>query len=313
MNKIKNVTRPSVIFIMGPTASGKTALSTALRQYLPVELISVDSALIYCGMDIGTAKPSVQELAITPHRLINIRDPAESYSVANFCRDALKEITKISSTGRIPLLVGGTMLYFKALLEGLSPLPSANSAIRQQLKQQATKLGWAALHQRLASVDPLTAKRIHKNDFQRLIRALEIFLISGSSLTELIKTSGKALPYRVYQFAIAPMHRNFLHKRIESRFHHMLDTGFEAEAKALFERGDLHKDMPSMRCIGYRHMWSYFTGDYNYNDMVYHGICATRQLVKRQITWLRSWNTVQWFDSDKPQQTLDSIIQVIDT
>jgi len=296
---------------MGPTASGKTALSTALRQYLPVELISVDSALIYCGMDIGTAKPSAQELALTPHRLINICDPAESYSVANFCRDALKEIAGIISTGRIPLLVGGTMLYFKALLEGLSPLPSANSVIRQQLKQQAAKLGWAALHQQLASVDPVAAKRIHQNDSQRLIRALEVFLISGNSLTELMKISGETLPYRVYQFAIAPIHHDSLHKKIKSRFHYMLDAGFEAEAKAFFERGDLHKDMPSMRCIGYRHMWSYFAGDCRYDEMVYRGICATRKLVKHQITWLRGWNTIQWFDSDKPQQTLDSIIQII--
>ncbi|AWK15222.1 tRNA (adenosine(37)-N6)-dimethylallyltransferase MiaA [Candidatus Fukatsuia symbiotica] len=311
MNKIENVTRPSAIFIMGPTASGKTVLSIALRQYLPVELISVDSALIYRGMDIGTAKPSAQELALTPHRLIDVCDPAESYSVANFRRDALKEMAEISATGRIPLLVGGTMLYFKALLEGLSPLPSADPVIRQQLEQQAVKLGWEALHQQLASVDPLAAQRIHPNDPQRLIRALEVFLISGNTLTELMKTSGETLPYRVYQFAIVPVHRDFLHQRIESRFHHMLDAGFEAEVKALFDRGDLHKDMPSMRCVGYRHMWSYFAGDYGYDDMVYRGICATRQLAKRQITWLRGWNAVQWFDSDKPQQTLDSIIQVV--
>ncbi len=254
MNDIENLDRPPAIFIMGPTASGKTALSIALRQRLPVELVSVDSALIYRGMDIGTAKPSAQELALAPHRLIDIRDPAESYSAADFRKDALKEMADITAAGRIPLLVGGTMLYFKALLDGLSPLPSADPQVRQRIEQQASELGWGALHQQLAVIDPVAAARIHPNDPQRLSRALEVFFISGKTLTELTKISGETLPYRVHQFAIAPASRELLHQRIELRFHQMLDAGFEAEARVLFDRGDLHTDLPAIRCVGYRQM-----------------------------------------------------------
>ncbi|EIR95282.1 tRNA dimethylallyltransferase [Yersinia pestis PY-36] len=296
---------------MGPTASGKTALSIALRQRLPVELVSVDSALIYRGMDIGTAKPSAQELALAPHRLIDIRDPAESYSAADFRKDALKEMADITAAGRIPLLVGGTMLYFKALLDGLSPLPSADPQVRQRIEQQASELGWGALHQQLAVIDPVAAARIHPNDPQRLSRALEVFFISGKTLTELTKISGETLPYRVHQFAIAPASRELLHQRIELRFHQMLDAGFEAEARVLFDRGDLHTDLPAIRCVGYRQMWSYLSGEIDYNDMVYRGVCATRQLAKRQMTWLRGWSSVQWLDSDKPGEALDSVIQVV--
>ncbi|EEQ06298.1 tRNA delta(2)-isopentenylpyrophosphate transferase [Yersinia bercovieri ATCC 43970] len=296
---------------MGPTASGKTALSIALRQRLPVELISVDSALIYRGMDIGTAKPSAEELALAPHRLIDIRDPAESYSAADFRKDALQEMADITAAGRIPLLVGGTMLYFKALLEGLSPLPSADPQIRQRIEEQAAELGWEALHQQLADIDPVSAARIHPNDPQRLSRALEVFFISGKTLTELTKISGESLPYRVHQFAIAPVSRELLHQRIELRFHQMLEAGFEAEARALFDRGDLHTDLPAIRCVGYRQMWSYLSGEIDYNEMVYRGVCATRQLAKRQITWLRGWSSVQWLDSDKPGEALDSVIQVV--
>ncbi|CNF89271.1 tRNA (adenosine(37)-N6)-dimethylallyltransferase MiaA [Yersinia similis] len=311
MNDIESLDRPPAIFIMGPTASGKTALSIALRQRLPVELVSVDSALIYRGMDIGTAKPSAQELALAPHRLINIRDPAESYSAADFRKDALKEMADITAAGRIPLLVGGTMLYFKALLDGLSPLPSADPQVRQHIEQQASELGWEALHQQLAVFDPVAAARIHPNDPQRLSRALEVFFISGKTLTELTKISGETLPYRVHQFAIAPASRELLHQRIELRFHQMLDAGFEAEARALFDRGDLHTDLPAIRCVGYRQMWSYLSGEIDYNGMVYRGVCATRQLAKRQMTWLRGWSSVQWLDSDKPGEALDSVIQVV--
>lgn len=311
MNDIEHLDRPPAIFIMGPTASGKTALSIALRQRLPVELISVDSALIYRGMDIGTAKPSAEELALAPHRLIDIRDPAQSYSAADFRKDALKEMAEITAAGRIPLLVGGTMLYFKALLDGLSPLPSADPQVREHIEQQAAELGWEALHQQLAEIDPVAAARIHPNDPQRLSRALEVFLISGKTLTELTKISGETLPYRVHQFAIAPVSRELLHQRIELRFHQMLDAGFEAEARALFDRGDLHTDMPAIRCVGYRQMWSYLAGEIDYNEMVYRGICATRQLAKRQMTWLRGWGSVQWLDSDKPGEALDSVIQVV--
>ncbi|MHA3495992.1 tRNA (adenosine(37)-N6)-dimethylallyltransferase MiaA [Yersinia enterocolitica] len=311
MNDIENLDQPPAIFIMGPTASGKTALSIALRQRLPVELVSVDSALIYRGMDIGTAKPSAEELALAPHRLIDIRDPAESYSAADFRKDALKEMADITAAGRIPLLVGGTMLYFKALLDGLSPLPSADPQVRQRIEQQAAELGWEALHQQLAEIDPVAAARIHPNDPQRLSRALEVFFISGKTLTELTKISGETLPYRVHQFAIAPVSRELLHQRIELRFHQMLDAGFETEARALFDRGDLHTDMPAIRCVGYRQMWSYLSGEIDYDEMVYRGICATRQLAKRQMTWLRGWGSVQWLDSDKPGDALDSVIQVV--
>ncbi|EKN6258970.1 tRNA (adenosine(37)-N6)-dimethylallyltransferase MiaA [Yersinia enterocolitica] len=311
MNDIENPDQPPAIFIMGPTASGKTALSIALRQRLPVELVSVDSALIYRGMDIGTAKPSAEELALAPHRLIDIRDPAESYSAADFRKDALKEMADITAAGRIPLLVGGTMLYFKALLDGLSPLPSADPQMRQRIEQQAAEVGWEALHQQLAEIDPVAAARIHPNDPQRLSRALEVFFISGKTLTELTKISGETLPYRVHQFAIAPVSRELLHQRIELRFHQMLDAGFETEARALFDRGDLHTDMPAIRCVGYRQMWSYLSGEIDYDEMVYRGICATRQLAKRQMTWLRGWGSVQWLDSDKPGEALDSVIQVV--
>lgn len=261
-------------------------------------------------MDIGTAKPSAEELALAPHRLIDIRDPAESYSAADFRKDALKEMADITAAGRIPLLVGGTMLYFKALLDGLSPLPSADPQVRQRIEQQAAELGWEVLHQQLAEIDPVAAARIHPNDPQRLSRALEVF-ISGKTLTELTKISGETLPYRVHQFAIAPVSRELLHQRIELRFHQMLDAGFETEARALFDRGDLHTDMPAIRCVGYRQMWSYLSGEIDYDEMVYRGICATRQLAKRQMTWLRGWGSVQWLDSDKPGEALDSVIQVV--
>ncbi|KID01858.2 tRNA (adenosine(37)-N6)-dimethylallyltransferase MiaA [Hafnia alvei] len=306
-----NNSLPPAIFIMGPTASGKTALAMSLRQRFPVELISVDSALIYRGMDIGTAKPTAEELAQAPHRLIDIRDPAESYSAADFRADALREMAAITAEGKIPLLVGGTMLYFKALLEGLSPLPAADPEVRAQIEKQAQELGWEALHRQLQQVDPVSAARIHPNDPQRLSRALEVFLISGKTLTELTKISGETLPYNVQQFAIAPATREQLHQRIALRFEQMMAAGFEAEARALFERGDLHTDLPSVRCVGYRQMWSYLEGEIGYDEMVYRGICATRQLAKRQMTWLRGWESVHWLDSDEPLQALESVAHVV--
>ena len=306
-----NNSLPPAIFIMGPTASGKTALAMALRQRFPVELISVDSALIYRGMDIGTAKPTAEELALAPHRLIDIRDPAESYSAADFRAAALREMAAITAEGKIPLLVGGTMLYFKALLEGLSPLPAADPEVRAQIEKQAQELGWEALHRQLQQVDPVSAARIHPNDPQRLSRALEVFLISGKTLTELTKISGETLPYNVQQFAIAPATREQLHQRIALRFEQMMAAGFEAEARALFERGDLHTDLPSVRCVGYRQMWSYLEGEIDYDEMVYRGICATRQLAKRQMTWLRGWESVHWLDSDEPLQALESVAHVV--
>lgn len=292
---------------MGPTASGKTDLAIRLRQQLPVELISVDSALIYKDMDIGTAKPDADELAQAPHRLIDIRDPAQSYSAADFRADALKEMADIVAQGRIPLLVGGTMLYYKALLEGLSPLPAADPAVRAQIEQEAADKGWQAMHEELVRIDPVSGARIHPNDPQRLSRALEVFRISGKTLTELTKTQGDALPYRVHQFAITPTDRAVLHRRIEQRFEKMIEAGFEQEVRALYERGDLHPDLPSIRCVGYRQMWEYLDGQCSLDDAVFRGICATRQLAKRQITWLRSWKDLTWLDSSDPESALQTV------
>ncbi|QIZ49805.1 tRNA (adenosine(37)-N6)-dimethylallyltransferase MiaA [Dickeya zeae] len=311
MNEFDTAQYPPAIFIMGPTASGKTALAMALREHLPVELISVDSALIYRGMDIGTAKPSQEELARAPHRLLDILDPAQAYSAADFRRDALQAMAEVTAAGRIPLLVGGTMLYFKALLEGLSPLPSADACIRQEIEERARTEGWEALHRQLSAIDPVAAARIHPNDPQRLSRALEVFFVSGNTLTELTKTSGEALPYRVHQFAIAPATRELLHERIALRFRQMLESGFETEARALFARPDLNPALPSIRCVGYRQMWSYLSGEIDYDEMVYRGICATRQLAKRQMTWLRGWEGVRWLDSEQPAEALRTVIQVV--
>ncbi|MEI9747462.1 tRNA (adenosine(37)-N6)-dimethylallyltransferase MiaA [Moellerella wisconsensis] len=303
--------KPNAIFLMGPTASGKTALAIELRQRLPVDIISVDSALIYRGMDIGTAKPSAEELRLAPHRLIDILDPSQPYSAADFRRDALAAMAEITAEGRIPLLVGGTMLYFKALLEGLSPLPSADAEVRAKIEEIAQNDGWETIHQRLKQVDPVAAARIHPNDPQRLSRALEVYLISGQSLTELTQTAGEELPYNVFQFAIAPQDRKILHSRIEKRFHQMLNSAFEDEVRSLYDRGDLHVDLPAIRCVGYRQMWSYLAGEIDYDEMVFRGVCATRQLAKRQITWLRSWENVHWLDSEHPQQAFETVMQVI--
>ncbi|ELE5893940.1 tRNA (adenosine(37)-N6)-dimethylallyltransferase MiaA [Vibrio fluvialis] len=302
---------PLALFLMGPTASGKTDLAIRLRQKFPVEIISVDSALIYKGMDIGTAKPDQDELALAPHRLIDILDPSEAYSAADFRRDALREMQAIVDQGKIPLLVGGTMLYYKALLEGLSPLPAADPEIRQQLEQEAQQLGWAALHEQLRQIDPISAERIHPNDPQRLSRALEVYRISGKTLTELTQTKGEALPFRVKQFAIAPKERAELHRRIELRFEKMVEAGFEDEVKALYARKDLHPDLPSIRCVGYRQMWDYLDGNCTLDEAIFRGICATRQLAKRQITWLRSWDDLTWLDSENVEQALETLSNAI--
>ncbi|QLB17934.1 tRNA (adenosine(37)-N6)-dimethylallyltransferase MiaA [Mannheimia varigena] len=298
---------------MGPTASGKTDLAIALRQELPVEVISVDSALIYKGMDIGTAKPSKAELELAPHRLIDILDPAESYSAMNFHADALREMAEITAQGKIPLLVGGTMLYYKALLEGLSPLPSADPAIRTDIEARAEQYGWAALHQELTNIDPVAGARINSNDSQRINRALEVFYITGKTMTELTAQQGEALPYNILQFAIAPQDRAVLHQRIEQRFHKMIDLGFEDEVKRLFLREDLHINLPSIRCVGYRQMWEYLQGEISLDEAIFKGICATRQLAKRQITWLRSWQgELTWLDSLDPTSSKAKMMEKID-
>lgn len=302
------MSKPKIISLMGPTASGKTAFAMALYDRYPIDIISVDSALIYRGMNIGTAKPTQSELQIYPHKLIDICDPSESYSAANFRSDAISAIENTLNNGRIPLLVGGTMLYFKALIEGLSPLPAANSEIRQQIEEKANKYGWQSIHEELKKVDPVSASRIHPNDPQRLNRALEVYLISGKSLTELTQHSGELLPYDIMQFAIMPPDRAELHQRIEQRFLQMLELGFEDEVKRLMERGDLHPNLPSIRCVGYRQMWEYLSGEISYDEMVFKGICATRQLAKRQITWLRGWRQpITWLNGDN----MDSVFQNI--
>ncbi|MEG9499526.1 tRNA (adenosine(37)-N6)-dimethylallyltransferase MiaA [Mannheimia indoligenes] len=305
--------KPLALFLMGPTASGKTDLAIALRQELPVEVISVDSALIYKGMDIGTAKPSKAELALAPHRLIDILDPTESYSAMNFHSDALREMADITAQGRIPLLVGGTMLYYKALLEGLSPLPSADPTIRAEIEARAKQQGWAVLHQELVKIDPVAGARINPNDSQRINRALEVFYITGRTMTELTAQQGEALPYNILQFAIAPEDRAVLHQRIEQRFHKMIDLGFEEEVKRLFLREDLHINLPSIRCVGYRQMWEYLQGDISLDEAIFKGICATRQLAKRQITWLRGWQgELTWLDSLDPSSSKTKMVEKID-
>lgn len=299
---------PPAIFLMGPTAAGKTDLAIELSKVLPCELISVDSALVYRGMDIGTAKPSKAQLAEFPHRLIDILDPAQSYSAADFRSDALAAMAQITARGNIPLLVGGTMLYFKALLDGLADMPAANAAVRAQLEADAQAFGWQSLHDQLAVVDPVSAARIHPNDPQRLIRALEVYRVSGMSMTahreqqtaqstEAAASGCQQLPYTVANLAIAPADRKVLHQRIALRFEQMLDQGFLDEVLALRSRGDLHAGLPSIRAVGYRQVWDHLDGKLTREEMQGRGIIATRQLAKRQFTWLRSWEDLHWLDS----------------
>jgi tRNA dimethylallyltransferase len=295
---VASVDNPAdVIFLMGPTASGKTALALELSQHIDCEIISVDSALIYQGMDIGTAKPTAAEQAKVPHHLIDIIDPADSYSVSSFRRDAEQLIGEIIARGRTPVLAGGTMMYYNALIKGLSALPAANACVRADLEEQAALFGWTALHDKLSQVDPVSAERIHPNDPQRLLRALEVFEIAGRSMTDLQAENSGPIPYSIAQFAIAPDNRAILHERIAQRFHLMLEQGFLSEAERLYYRGDLHLDMPSMRCVGYRQAWLHLSGDYTYDEMVERGIIATRQLAKRQLTWLRGWDNVNWLET----------------
>jgi len=299
---------PPAIFLMGPTAAGKTDLAIELSKHLPCELISVDSALVYRGMDIGTAKPSKALLAQYPHRLIDIRDPSEPYSAADFCADALAAMADITARGRIPLLVGGTMLYYKALQDGLADMPPADAAVRAQLEQRAAAHGWDVLHRELAAVDPQSAARIHPNDPQRLSRALEVYLVSGQTMTSHRErqaaqnggsstAGGSQFPYTVASLAIAPAERHVLHARIAERFVAMMEQGFVEEVENLRNRGDLHVGLPSIRAVGYRQVWDYLDGSLTREQMVERGIIATRQLAKRQFTWLRGWSNLHWLDS----------------
>ncbi|RZT08614.1 tRNA dimethylallyltransferase [Duganella sp. CF402] len=286
-------TKPLAVAIMGPTASGKTASALAIAERIPSEIISVDSALVYRGMDIGTAKPTREELAAVPHHLIDIIDPLDSYSVAQFRKDTLRLVEEINARGKLPLLVGGTMLYFKGLADGLDDLPGADPAVRAALDEEAARLGWPAMHARLAAVDPETAARLAPADSQRIQRALEIHTLSGKPMSELLALREKTeLPFDLLSFALEPSDRAVLHKRIARRFDIMLEEtpqgNLITEVEALRKRGDLHLGLPSIRCVGYRQAWEYLDGTIDYATMRETGIIATRQLAKRQLTWLRS-------------------------
>jgi tRNA dimethylallyltransferase len=285
--------KPLAVAIMGPTASGKTAAALAIAAQIPSEIISVDSALVYRGMDIGTAKPSRAELAAVPHHLIDIIDPLDAYSVAQFRNDTLRLVDEIAGRGKLPLLVGGTMLYFKGLQDGLDDLPGADAAVRAALDDEAARLGWPALHARLGAIDPPTAARLAPNDAQRIQRALEIHALSGKPMSELLAQREKtALPFELLSFALEPSDRAVLHERIARRFDLMLadspDGNLLTEVAALRRRGDLHPGLPSIRCVGYRQAWEYLDGHIDYATMRETGIIATRQLAKRQLTWLRA-------------------------
>jgi len=282
---------PRAIFVMGPTASGKTALAIELRKQLPVELINVDSAQIYVGLDIGSAKPDAATLAAAPHRLLDIRDPTQAYSAADFLVDAKAEMADIVAAGKVPLLVGGSMMYFKVLLEGLSDLPEANPQIRAEIEQQAALQGWPALYRELEKVDPQMAGRLHPNHSQRIQRALEVYRISGVPMSSLQcnSTGGLGDSYDIVQFSLLPQNRSLLHSRIETRFQQMMKSGLEQEVRALYQRGDLHADLPAIRSVGYRQLWDYCSGKCSLAEAQEKAVVASRQLAKRQLTWLRNW------------------------
>ena len=302
---------PPAIFLMGPTASGKTGVAVELVQRLPVELISVDSALVFRDMDIGTAKPDAATLARAPHHLIDIIDPTGAYSAAAFRHDALRLMADITARGKIPLLVGGTMLYFKALREGLSPLPQADAALRAELDAEIAQHGIKRLHARLAEVDAETAARLHSTDTQRIQRAMEIYRLSGQPMSVLIKHQAQdKLPYRIQSIALVPSDRAVLHQRIATRFANMLEQGLVDELHGLREKYPLHPNMTSMRCVGYRQAWEYMEGEISEAELLEKGIVATRQLAKRQLTWLRSTPNVIELDCLAPgleQSVFDTV------
>ncbi len=299
---------------MGPTASGKTALAVDLVQRYPFQIISVDSAQVYRDMNIGTGKPTQEILDIAPHRLIDIADPADAYSVAEFRDDAIAEIKDVLAQGDTPLLVGGTMLYFRVLRDGLADMPHADSGIRAEIEELAEREGWEAVHQQLARVDPASAARIHPNDPQRLQRALEVFRVSGKTMTAMHSEGQTDLkleqPFNLHFFAIQPEDRSVLHRQIEQRFKQMLRDGLLAEVEMLHSRKDLNPLLPSIKSVGYRQVWQYIEGELDYDGMIEKSIIATRQLAKRQLTWLRSWKNLQSL-SDSSAQSTDSVLKYV--
>lgn len=303
--------RPLALFLMGPTAAGKTEAAMALHEQCGCELISVDSAMVYRGLDIGSAKPSAEELQRAPHRLIDIRDPADPYSAADFRVDALREMRQISAAGKVPLLVGGTMLYFKQLLEGGGNLPPSSPEIRAELEHSLARDGLAVLHARLKQVDPAAGQRIHPNDPQRTLRALEVYRVAGRPMSELwAEQAVTPFPWRVVSMVLAPEERGFLHQRIAHRFQQMLTEGLIDEVSALKKRTDLHADLPALKSVGYRQVWDYLEGRYDTATLEEQGIIATRQLAKRQLTWLRGWKNTCWFNIQRPD-TLDKVLKFV--
>jgi tRNA dimethylallyltransferase len=300
------------ICLMGPTASGKTARAIALARRLPFEIINVDSAQVYRGMDIGTAKPSAAALKDTPHRLIDIRDPWETYSAGAFCADASNAIREIISAGRIPLLVGGTMLYFQALQRGIAQLPAADPALRAELDERAARKGWPALHAELQALDPVAAARLKPTDAQRIQRALEVCLLTGMTITELHRATTPPLKVDYLNIAIMPANRQILHRRIEDRLTLMLEAGFVAEVRALSQLANMSATVPAMRAVGYRQMWAHVAGELSLAEAARQAAAATRQLAKRQITWLRSWPELVTFDSldENLEDQFDNLINV---
>jgi tRNA dimethylallyltransferase len=308
--------KPQIICLMGPTAAGKTQLAVDLVAHFAMDIISVDSAMVYRGMDIGTAKPDASVLQVAPHRLIDIRDPADAYSAAAFRLDALREINAIHAQGKIPLLTGGTMMYFNLLQKGLSELPSADAAVRAQLSAKAEAQGWAVLHEQLQQIDAVAAARIHPNDGKRIQRALEVFELTGKSLTDWQALDIDTLTnYEIINIAVAPEDRAVLHARIAERFAQMLELGFIEEVKELFTREDLSLALPSIRSVGYRQVWEFLLEQYSYAQMCEKAVAATRQLAKRQLTWLRQWSTaVTGFDSmaqDMSAQVVQYLKQIL--
>ena len=310
--------KPMAVAIMGPTASGKTAAALAIARTRPVEIISVDSALVYRGMDIGTAKPSAEELAAVPHHLIDIIDPLEAYSVMQFREDAIRLVGEISARGALPLLVGGTMMYFKGLTDSLDELPTADPALRARLDAEAAQIGWPGMHAKLRTLDPVTAERLKPNDAQRINRALEIIALTGKPMSELLgKREKPELPFELVSFALEPSDRAVLHQRIATRFDQMLgdrdDEGLVAEVARLRARGDLTPALPSIRCVGYRQTWDYLEGKIERAELRELGIIATRQLAKRQITWLRAMPeriVIDCLGTDPTGELIDRLAQL---